>query len=147
MRSDNFVGWPGLREETVNFYERQHPLLNNAWPLRTYNLPAFDGEFEDVIIQIHSPKHRGNQAHAPFPTSQFDLLPHGRDLNALEVMPPPRQGGREANHPQFKLQRVLKFRYANVLAMLGMPNTTSNDLSSCPQIQDLPLDCFFSHIW
>ena len=97
MRADNFLGWPGLREETVNFYEKQHPLLNNAWPLRTYNRPVFDGEFEDAIIQTHSPKHRGNQAHAPFPTSQFDLLPHGRDLNALEVMPPPRQDGKEDN--------------------------------------------------
>jgi len=142
MRLDNFVGWPGLLEETVDFYQRQHPQLNNPWPLRTHTKPAYDGEFEDAIMQTHSPSHRVNEAHAPFPTSHFDLLPHGRDLNELEVIPPPRQGGREANHPKFPLQHVQKFRHANILAMLGMQNTTSNDLPSCPQIQDLPLRLF-----
>ena len=139
MRSDNFVGWPGLQETIVDFYERQHLLQDNAWPLRTHGRPVFDGEFEDAIVQTHSLEHRGTQAHAPYPTSHFDLLPHGRNLESLEVMPPHRLGGRNANHPLFSLQRVVKFCHANMLAMLGMPNTTSDDLPSCTQIQDLPL--------
>ena len=143
MRSDNFVGWPGLQETILDFYERQHPLHDNAWPLRTHKRPAFDGEFEDAIMQTHSLEHRGTQAHAPYQTSHFDLLPHCSNLESLEVMLPHRRVGRDANHLLFGLQRVVEFRHANMLAMLGMPNTTSDDLPSCPQIQDLPLRLFF----
>ena len=112
MRSDNFVGWPGLQETTVDFYERQHLLQDNAWPLRTHKRPAFDGEFEDAIVQTHSMQQCGTQAHAPYPTSHFDLLPHGSNLESLEVMQPHRLGGRDANHPLFGLQRVVKFCHA-----------------------------------
>ena len=113
--------------------------------MRTHKRPAFDGEFEDAIVQTHSMQQRGTQAHAPYPTGHFDLLPHGSNLESVEVLPPPRLGGRNAHHPHFCLQRLVKFRHANMLAILGMPNTTSDDLPSCIQIQDLPLDCTLNH--
>jgi len=158
MDKNNFLGWPGHDEVTVDF-QRDHPTEDNEYPARTWGNEAWPKEFSDAVTNTHRAEERMDfsESHHDLACVLFARSPMGyieaqRQTKLLDDshgngVPFRLKWTPRAPDTPISTNQVTKFKHANILAVLGMPRYTENGLHSCRQIQDYPLALHFSSNW